>query len=746
MLATSFGKLSAEVTTSRRGCHTSVLASAPVIEVYLSTWYESSELTDEHEVGEALLALLSDDPEIVDAIIEWFEPRLQCQLDVSPFTAAVVPYLVAAAALATHRRDWALRSSAFVADTERCGGAAMDEVRSALSSQLPTVTQLLKDPDARVRGAAAEVLAQFPSTQTTAALVSQWSRETSPDVRAALLLAFSAVAPEHVEHRAGPEMQADSAKLRLAAATALHRAGRPWPAGAAEVIVDAYAVGEKGSPRPTFGNVVEEFVRDTPDEDVATAIVAALVAHDDPDVRVTAQFAVLRRCQVSRRAPALLTPLLLPVLTGEDRYDADFAVSFGLAGCGRLPPTVVDALAGLAASWPSPAETMTPPNTINGRVFEGRPRDPGAELSLLAKMRDPRWLPLTCRAWSAGYEINRTGFGLNNAAFPLPGSLGECLETVDRWENPASVASGLAKLISSAGRAGAPYAEQLRQLIDLAPQPVAEATVATGEATDDELRAAAVSGSLDACIQLHERGDDTPLLADARARIETAFDRSPWDLDELAPVAPALAPLLPQLIALCGAAIAAAEDAVRIGQSGHTQGRIALHTAQLVWRITGDLGLVRPIVHRVVRLEPVNSRYGLGTHIARIVAELRDPTFEGVMRSIVTDEHGRVNINAVLALIRCGVDLAEFQPMLLYWLTTMAFGVERDTLEIILEVATPDSLTALRHLAERDERVFRGNRPYGGGWTDDLLRDILREAVARLSASDAAGFPRPQGS
>lgn len=122
-----------------------------------------------------------------------------------------------------------------------------------------------------------------------------------------------------------------------------------------------------------------------------------------------------------------------------------------------------------------------------------------------------------------------------------------------------------------------------------------------------------------------------------------------------------------------------------------------------------------------------------------------DPAeFQQLLRADLTDEDGRVRVEVVRTLVWCGGDRAELQPLLVGWLTS-GLDLVFDTLGTILDVATPESAPALRELAERDKRVYRSSDPFGGGWEDDVLRDMLWEAADRLSGTGPAGGVGAQG-
>ncbi|BCJ50897.1 hypothetical protein Asp14428_23720 [Actinoplanes sp. NBRC 14428] len=595
---------------------------------------------------------------------------------VYPATAAAVPFLVS---LGEQGRPDFLWMVALLADPAQTAGET-ELVREAVRAETRRLLPLLSHAEPAIRAAAAYALAQCDVDQ--AVLWARWEVETDAGVRASLVPAMRLTAA----------ITDASPSVRAAAAVTLVRDGGPFPRDPA--VIEGLAVAaEAGAEVPWLrwapADWLDVVVPAVADPGLLTRLLRSAV----PETRRAAIRALTRRCEVSRSAPAVLVPLLEPVLHDPDlRDDAILA----LRRCGRAAARFADVLSEAAAGPPGDA----------------RP----AAIETLMLVGDPRWVHLATRP--------------PRSLLPIP-CTPEVLEAVrGRLTALAGTPDGLPAIEVLCGiiarweAAAGPAVPELLAVLPYAPAPAIRALLAVGHAAAPMipgLRTAATrpGGLLAATTLFRLTGDPAPAL---RALLTARPPIPPGVVELLGPLAQ---PLVPEF------------ELLLTGEAAATPAQCAaqLLAARVVIAATGDTTAALPTVHAV--LTAGGPRAALA---ATAVAELAGdagaalPGAAGVrgaggwlgemrvwepeLRSLLGDPWA--DVEAAGALCRLGVPAGELVPVVL-----AAIGRGRRTVAAIGLLRELGAQEALTRLAGSDERLLTGGADDDVVRTDEVLRDLL---------------------
>ncbi|MFE9653028.1 hypothetical protein [Micromonospora sp. NPDC006431] len=648
------------------------------------------------DVPDLLRALASDDEDEVEEALGEIIGSIFHQGTVYSATVPAVPVLVELASAASHQRSEILATVGMLADPHHAYGDEAEEVREAVRAQADRLAPLLADPDPQIRADAAYTVAQCGDRLPAALLRDRWAVEEVPSVRAALALALGLRDPAGAADLLAAALQQEEPPVRVAAVVAIHRAGLPWPASAAEAFaaaVDPEVELDYNWQRE--GEALDELVSEADERFVVDLLGRLLTAA--PQARKAAAYAIGERCRQLRSAPALLLPLLGPALHDPDESVRAETVGV-LRAAGPASAAYADDLAQVAAGWPAVADATG--YTPQQRAVE-----------TLAMLADPRWVDAICAVWAGGHEVR----------LPVDEPpVGEAVLAAARGhlfgaDDPALV-TGLATLLERWGPAASAAVPELVAALPVAPARVAAALAAIGAAPEPavpELRGTASQGDVCAGVALWRATGEVEPVEIAVAR---QFDAGPngddWRLRHAFDAVPALGALLPRLREyLTGSAMET--EAERYAQ---------LLAARAVLELTGDGDAVLSTVQAVL-----GTGWWAASAAADLVARFPDPAYEPALWKLLGERVGPVA--PVRALWRLGGSPDDLAPVLVRLIEE---GWTRDVLPLLVEMNARSVLPALRDLAERDPRVITGGAYANTAWQDEQLRRELREAVAVL--------------
>ncbi|GAB3865645.1 HEAT repeat domain-containing protein [Dactylosporangium cerinum] len=342
------------------------------------------------EVPELLRSAASDDrDEAGEALTELWQCAMH-QGTVCAATEVMVPFLVELCFVAGHGRHAVVALVGMVTDEHHAGPARLlPGIRRAVAGQRDRLAPLLSDPDAEVRAEAVYTL-----TRAGIDITQRWAVETHPAVRASLVLALAETTgnvPQELVHD-------DVPAVRAAVAVASLRAGAGLARSAVSPLAEAFvAGGDIGFPWLRRQSAFAEVATDA-GADVAVALLSAVLADDDPKVRMAAVGAAATRCHTRRSGPELVVPLVGPLLDDPDP-EVRFAAAVTLHRAGSAVRQVADSVARIAASYPDVADR--PGIGVEQQC-----------LSILGDLGDPRWIEPACAAWARHRRLNTFPFGL----------------------------------------------------------------------------------------------------------------------------------------------------------------------------------------------------------------------------------------------------------------------------------------------------------------------------------------------
>ncbi|WP_330342355.1 HEAT repeat domain-containing protein [Streptomyces sp. NBC_00557] len=235
-----------------------------------------------------------------------------------------VPYLARIAAAGRPGTTEVLGLLGGLAESDDEWQIAPGAVRAAVATQIPLLTTLLAHEDVNVRLLTAWTLGHTRDTEAApAALLSRWTAEADPGVRAELLIALGRVDISGAAVEARALLGADTpAPLRLAALLVTLDAGEPWTDahhGAALGLlpargftVDRYSMHH----REPLHTIVDSLLRreTEADREAAFALLDTALRDGRPEVRTEALSAADHACYLSRSAPRRLVPAIVPLV------------------------------------------------------------------------------------------------------------------------------------------------------------------------------------------------------------------------------------------------------------------------------------------------------------------------------------------------------------------------------------------------------------------------------------------------
>lgn len=607
-----------------------------------------------------------------------------------------------------------------MADPDETYGPTAAEVHAAVGAQAPVLLPLLAEADPEVRQAAAYALGQCQGAAATITprLLERWEVEDDPLVAAALLVAGGRLDAQGCGDWLTAGLGDARPAVRMAAALAIARAGMPWPPAATDAVVSAFW---DGNPLPGWVWTDEPLRALLERLDVTGGVPAAVLGRLSrspvADVRSAVAYTIETLNQASRSAPAVLVPLLGPLLGDPDPDVRRWGVH-ATSTAGAASALLTAELATAAAAMP-PTDDRTVALTIQ------------TALKTLIWLGAPGWRELLAAAWRADSDQFDTGLlllAVENVQIGYdPALLAAVRQRLGASRGSSRFAHNervrLAVLLGSWGADAAPALPELVGALEAAPVAVAGALISIGEAATaalPALRAAAGRGEpriAEAIWRL--TGDHRPLLDAIGRRIEDPSWGWDTDADLLIELGEAARPLLPKLQSLLAGTPARTMPA-RAAQ---------IDAARVVWGLTRDPGAVLPTVEAVLSAgdQPAGTAAAFVPALATTGRALIPP-----LHALLGDRWARVE--AARALWRLGVEPRTLTRPLL---TAIADGWPwRAALELLLDLRATDAVPALRELAEQDARA-----PVSGGadgadgtvWEDERLQTAIRDAVSRLA-------------
>ncbi len=632
---------------------------------------------------------------------------------VYPATAAAVPFLAELARLGPSCRSEFCWMLGMMADPHHAYGSAFDTVRAAVAAQVGVFTALLADADPQVRAAAAYAVAQCAAA--VAPLRERWAAEKEPYVHASLLLALGLRDPAgSARTLAGAVMDAAPA-VRAAAALALARNQIAWPDGAVAAAVSAIDAGARvGYAWCHHPDWTDELLV-LADDELAAALLAQMLAAGPAATRQAGAWGMTVRGQAWRSSPALLLPMIRPLLDDPGQDVRDEAVG-ALRRCGAASGQFSGELSGIAARYPQ---------TAGRRAIT--PELQAVETLML--LGDPRWLDPVCAAAAGGHDV--TSLRLLRQGMPWsPRMLGAVRRRLAELSEPGGAHPAiplLATVLSQWGAQAAAAVPELLAVLPYAGQAVARALLRTGHrapVTVPYLRElAGQPGDLEAAMGLWRlTGDPQPLAGVLRVLLTRGRSWLPPAAGTITEVGNGLLPVVP------------AAQRLLTGSAAETypQREVQILAARVVSAATGDPAPALPTVRAVLAARGTSA-----SRAADLAADLAAThpaaaaSLTPVLRGLLDDPWSTVA--AARALWRLGTPPAQLAAPLTAAITAHHGGCGAVTLLVDMHAA--EAIAGLEQLAERDERIVIAAIDDDIAWQDEKLQEQLRAGVAALRAA-----------
>jgi HEAT repeat protein len=623
-----------------------------------------------------------------------------------------VPFLVELARWAPARRGEFAWMLGMLADPHHAYGSAFNTVRAAVAAHAGVFTGLLADADAQVRAAAAYVLAQ--SAAPAAPLWDRWAVEEEPQVRASLALALglrdlarsAQVLAEAVLH--------DRPVVRTAAALALARGETAWPGGAVAVVVSAIDDGaEIEYPWRHHDDLADELLV-VADDSLAAAVLGLMLRASRPKTRSAGAWGMTMRGQARRSAPALLLPLVRPLLDDPDQGVREAAV-WALRRSGAASGQFADEVAAVATRYPQTAGQAA--FTVEYRAVE-----------TLMLLGDPRWVGPFCAAAAAGHAAKAQRLLSSYQSMRWsPRVLKAVRRQLAQLGGPGGEHPAIPLLATVLGLWGSEAAAAIPELLAVLPhagQAVARVLLRTGHRGPEMvayLRALAEqAGDVEAAKGVWSlTGDPQPVISTLHVLLTRDRARVPTAAHSVTEVGSGLLPLVP------------VAQACLTGTAARTypQRDVQVLAARVVSAATGNPAPALPTVRAVLA--------GRGTSASRaadLAADLAATQPAAVrelapfLRDLLNDSWSRVA--AARALWRLGTPPAELAAPLIAAIKAPHGG--RDALPLLTDMQAVEAIADLQQLAERDERIPTSGNDDDLVWEDEILQDRLRASIAAL--------------
>jgi hypothetical protein len=273
-----------------------------------------------------------------------------------------------------------------LADERHAYGPALPHVQAAVAAQARDLESLLADPDPTVRASAAYAVAQAGGA--TDPLWTRWAAEDDPAARASVLLALARRDPERAAAAAVRAVIEGTPPERVAAGLALVRLHRPWPDGAVAAVVAALGDGAR-LPYPWVEEPISELMVEA-DDALAQALLAALTAAPQAQLRREGVWGMTARGDVWRGAPARLLPTVRPLLDDPEE-EVRWSVVHALRRAGRAAGRYADDLHRIAAGYPTADPARITPES--------------QALQTLMLLGDARWVDIVLAAPAAPPDL-----------------------------------------------------------------------------------------------------------------------------------------------------------------------------------------------------------------------------------------------------------------------------------------------------------------------------------------------------
>ncbi|WP_329243688.1 hypothetical protein OG417_46410 [Actinoallomurus sp. NBC_01490] len=622
-------------------------------------------------------------------------------------TAAAVPFLTELARSAPERRSEFVWLLGMLADPHHAHGSAFDAVKAAVSANAGALIPLLGDADPQVRAAAAYALAQCGAPP--APLWDRRAAEEDAEVRASLAFALGLLDPARaVEDLSRAVVHAPPVE-RVAAALALTRNGEAWPDGAAAAVVGAMDDAEVEYAWQRHADWTDDLLVET-DDALATTLLRQMFTAPSTQVRRAGVWGMTVRGQARRTTPALLLPLVRPLLDDPDEGVRGEVIG-ALRRSGRASARFADELRTVAARYPRTAHQVAITPELKA-------------VETLMLLGDPGWIDPVCSAVAAAPDTRRIRL-LHQG---MPWSRRAFDEVRRRLAAPAgrdaATVSVLATVLGQWGSDSAPAVPELLAVLPHAGEAVSRALSRIGHAapeTEPYLRAFAErTGDLEAALDVWRMTGDARLPIEALNRLLTGERvQPPRDSPDLGDVGPHLLPLVP----------AARHHLTGAAAATYPQRDVQVLAARVLSAATGDPAPALPTVRAVLEAggTSASGAAGLVTDLATTfrtgVGDL-----EPVLRGRLDDRWSTVA--AARALWRLGTPPAELVAPLIAAIPAPYGG--RGAVALLVDMGAVDAVADLDRLARRDERIVTSGIDDDIVWQDERLQDRLREAVVAL--------------
>lgn len=651
------------------------------------------------DTPELLRQASSEDREIASAAISELHGSIFHQGTVYPATVAAVPFLAELAAAAPNCRDDFAWMLGMLADDRHAYGVSFPGVRAAVAAQLESLAALLDDADSAVREAAAYATAK--AGVTAEPLWRRWAAENDPAARASLALALGEVDAAVAEPVLGDAALHGDPQVRVAAAVALLRAGRGWPAGTIPAVVAAIDDDAEVTWAWARGADWSKELVTAPPTTVAVDVVQHMLRSGKPSTRTAGLWAVSARCDTRRSAPAVFVPLVAPLLDDPDQHVRDRVMDV-VRRAGAAAGQFADVVADAAGRFP---------DTAGERGFTVEYRS----VETLQRLGDPRWVEPVCAAAAKGHRFRfmpgavrctpQVLAAVRGRLITEPADAAVLAGMVGHWGTDAAVL--VPDLLAAMPHAGPQIAETLLMLGHDAAAAVAQWRTRAVE-----------TGDLQAALAVRRLTADTGVVLDA---LRAVLAENVWaprtSMPDLSELGDALAPLLP----------VAAKYLTGTAQRTYPQRDKQVLAARVVAAAAGPPGVL-PTVEAVLVAGNTPAR-----HAADCIADLAQVSpaavahLEPRLRDLLGDRWSR--LSAARALVRLGIPTAELAEPLSRGITD--YG-GRFALPIILELQAVETIPALQDLLDRDSRSGVGSSADDIVWADELLQEHINDAIARL--------------
>jgi HEAT repeat protein len=593
------------------------------------------------------------------------------------------------------------------ADPHHAHGSAFDAVKAAVSANADALIPLLGDADPQVRAAAAYALAQCGAPP--APLWDRRAVEEDADVRASLAFALGLLDPARaVEDLSRAVVHAPPVE-RVAAALALTRNGEAWPDGAAAAVVGAMDDAEVEYAWQRHADWTDDLLVET-DDALATTLLRQMFTAPSAQVRRAGVWGMTVRGQARRTTPALLLPLVRPLLDDPDEGVRGEVVG-ALRRSGRASARFADELRTVAARYPRTAHQVAITPELKA-------------VETLMLLGDPGWIDPVCAAVAADPDTRR----IRLLHHGMPWSRRAFDEVRRRLAAPAgrdaATVSVLATVLGQWGSDAAPAVPELLAVLPHAGEAVSRALSRIGHTapeTEPYLRAFAErTGDLEAALDAWRMTDDARLPIEALNRLLTGERvQPPRNSPDLGDVGSHLLPLVP----------AARHHLTGTAAATYPQRDVQVLAARVLSAATGDPAPALPTVRAVLEAGGTSASGAAGL-VADLATTFRTGVgdLEPVLRGRLDDRWSTVA--AARALWRLGTPPAELIVPLIAAIPAPYGG--RGAVALLVDMGAVDAVADLDRLARRDERIVTSGIDDDIVWQDERLQDRLREAVVAL--------------